>query len=857
VVEQIDQVCDRFETAWMQGKPLRIEDFLGDIDSAVQSSLLRELVALELAWRRRHGERPQPDDYYGRFPQNAAQIDAAFHEEGSRRVRPYGASPANRTRPGGAGDDLLFGILALQNNFIDRTNLLAAFNAWVAEKARPLGRILVDMGLLDDTRHNLTCALVQAHLKQNDNDLEKSLAGVNSVYSVQKDLEGLGDPELSAILGQVNFSTSATASDQDATSCCVAVSRGVGKRFRILRPHAQGGLGQVFVAQDGELHREVALKEIQDQFADDPHSRSRFVQEAEITGGLEHPGVVPVYSLGQYDDGRPFYAMRFVKGNTFKEAIRQFHEAEGSPNRDRAERSLALRRLLDRFLDVCNAVAYAHSRGVLHRDLKPGNILLGPYGETLVVDWGLAKVVGRKDAGTTGAEPTLRPPSGSGVESTLPNSALGTPGYMSPEQAAGDLDRLGPRSDVYSLGATFYYLLTNRSPFPDSDITKVLAKTRRGDFPSVRSIKHDTPPALEAICMKAMALEPVDRYASPRELADDIERWVADERVEAYGEPLSARSLRWMRKHPVLVTSATVLLLFSIALLSVLRYAQLKFEDQQRARANFELASSAFEKMKDLAFEALESSGKREAESSKASRLRNEIRALVKDYTNQYRQMNDFVPLRIVDMTIMIFRPRSGKPNEPLVEDLLGTVNQTPDHPMVENDSVQIRATLAKPAYAYLIAMHPNGQLQCYYPESHATSPPLATNIDCPTQTEEFGYQVTRPLTDGAGLQAFVLVVADQPLPPYRDWIKNLKSPLPWNPSADDAEGVWRCDGPGAFSRQDAAGKPARLESGRLRMNAPVTFVDSCNVLAKLPAIKAIRAWAFPVRPNNSVQPAR
>src|SRR6185437_2502671 len=136
---------------------------------------------------------------------------------------------------------------------------------------------------------------------------------------------------------------------------------------------------------------------VQDQFADDEVSRARFILEAEITGGLEHPGIVPIYGLGTYADGRPYYAMRFVKGDSLKDAIRRFHQADADPRRDPGERALALRGLLMRFLDVCNAVAYAHSRGVLHRDLKPGNIMLGPFGETLVVDWGLAKVVGRSE----------------------------------------------------------------------------------------------------------------------------------------------------------------------------------------------------------------------------------------------------------------------------------------------------------------------------------------------------------------------------------------------------------------------------------------------------------------------------
>src|SRR5262249_16600137 len=155
-------------------------------------------------------------------------------------------------------------------------------------------------------------------------------------------------------------------------------------------------LGEVFVAEDLELHREVALKQIQQRHGDHRESRARFFREAEITGGLEHPGIVPVYGLGHYDDGRPYYAMRFIRGDSLKEAIDQFHRGRAAGGAGR--RSLELQKLLRRFLDVCNAVAYAHSRGVLHRDLKPGNIMVGQYGETLVVDWGLAKVVGTKDS---------------------------------------------------------------------------------------------------------------------------------------------------------------------------------------------------------------------------------------------------------------------------------------------------------------------------------------------------------------------------------------------------------------------------------------------------------------------------
>jgi tetratricopeptide (TPR) repeat protein/tRNA A-37 threonylcarbamoyl transferase component Bud32 len=326
-------------------------------------------------------------------------------------------------------------------------------------------------------------------------------------------------------------------------------------RFRDPRPYARGGLGEVFVAHDTELNREVALKEIQERYADDPESRTRFLLEAEITGGLEHPGIVPVYGLGCYPDGRPFYAMRFIKGDSLKDAIARLH-APGPRRRRPTERNLQLRELLGRFVDVCNAVAYAHSRGVLHRDLKPGNVMLGPFGETLVVDWGLAKVVGRPGAEDGSAEGTLRPVTAGDSVPTQFGSVVGTPAYMSPEQASGRLDRMGPTSDIYSLGATLYTLLSGYSPFPGGDQAAVLAKVRQGDFSPPSMVRRGVPAALEAVCLKAMALKPENRYPTAKALAEDVENWLADEPVSAWQEePWHLRAGRWARHRPALVAS--------------------------------------------------------------------------------------------------------------------------------------------------------------------------------------------------------------------------------------------------------------------------------------------------------------
>ena len=288
-------------------------------------------------------------------------------------------------------------------------------------------------------------------------------------------------------------------------------------RYQVLWPHAKGGLGEVYLAEDTELHRRVALKEIQAKHAQDPVSRERFVAEAEITGNLEHPGVVPVYGLGTYHDGRPFYTMRFIKGEDLATAIRRFHSGP-QPNFT----GLEFRWLFRKLIDVCNTVAYAHSRGVLHRDLKPGNIMIGPFGETLVMDWGVAKLIGRTNGdvecrastSTASGEPAIRLRIAERLRPRSPVRRWGRRAYMSPEQAAGELDALGPASDVYSLGATLYVMLTDRRPF-QGGVKEVLQKGSGGPVSSLRgNSSRGYPSALDAICRRAMALEPSQRYES-------------------------------------------------------------------------------------------------------------------------------------------------------------------------------------------------------------------------------------------------------------------------------------------------------------------------------------------------------
>jgi tetratricopeptide (TPR) repeat protein len=449
--------------------------------------------------------------------------------------------------------NLLFGVLALQADLLDPAQFVEACTLWANAKDRRLADLLVERGWLTPEDRGHVEYLLERKLKKHGGDAHASLATV-AHPEVRRALDTVQDADVERSLASL-----AHASDLPTVD-----AHPLAGRYRVLRPHASGGLGEVFVALDTELNREVALKEIQAQYAHDEASRSRFLLEAEVTGGLEHPSIVPVYGLGQYADGRPCYAMRFVRGETLKDAIKRFHEAD-VPGRAPGERSLALRALLNRFIAVCNAVGYAHSRGILHRDLKPANVMLGRYGETLVGDWGLAKAIGRADATPSSDEPMLRPSSGEG-QATQMGAAVGTPAFMSPEQAAGRLDRLGPASDIYSLGATLYSVLTGRAPFEGSDKGLVLQQVVQGSWRPAREVKPGTPAALDAICRKAMSLRPENRYALALHLAADVEHWLADEPIAAYQEPLTTRLGRWGRRHKVLVSGVAAALLAAVLL---------------------------------------------------------------------------------------------------------------------------------------------------------------------------------------------------------------------------------------------------------------------------------------------------
>ena len=459
-----------------------------------------------------------------------------------------------------ADRNLLVGIVALQMDFVTRDGLIAAMQEWLTAKSLPLGDILERSGFLGSLERRAIEALVEQHLARHRGDAAASLSALATSEATRSVLAALDTAQPGPVVqvpGDPSYST--VPFDSEATIHDPPGALGTGQRFEILRLHDQGGLGSVFLARDLELNRNVALKMLKDEISGDGQSRARFLLEAEITGNLEHPGIVPVHARGLGRDGLPYYAMRFVKGENLKEALDRFHKPRPGAV-DHGEREREFHGFLRRFLTICDTVSYAHSRSVLHRDLKPRNVLLGPFGETLVVDWGLAKAMGRPERTPPSGE-TLRPASSSSVQATMVGAPIGTPAYMSPEQAKGEVERLDARSDVYGLGATLYCILAGRAPFLDQDGAVVIARVKNGEFPAPRQVNPKVPRALEAVCLKAMALEPGDRYPTVAELAADVERYLADQPVQAYPEPLAARAGRWLRRRKRLVAAAAALVL--------------------------------------------------------------------------------------------------------------------------------------------------------------------------------------------------------------------------------------------------------------------------------------------------------
>jgi tetratricopeptide (TPR) repeat protein len=362
-------------------------------------------------------------------------------------------------------------------------------------------------------------------------------------------------------------------------------ARGVPGRFEALQKHDEGGMGVVYRAHDAELGRAVAYKVIKRELSSDQRAVARFLNEAKVTAGIQHPGVVPVHALTSDDDGRPAYAMRFVEGGVpLLQAVEQFHAALSRAPTTRA----GWQGLLNHFVRICQTIGHAHSLGVLHRDISPRNILLVGDAETLVIDWGLARAVRRQsqDTGTDDAsadEPTR----------------AGTAAYTAPEIWEPALS-LGPQSDIYALGALLYLILSGRAPYAGKNSLEVIAKLRDGPPPEVSAVRPGVPRPLAKICAKAMSRKPSERYATALELAADVNSWLAGERVKADREPWRETAWRWAGRHRTSMGIAATLLLAGATV------GPLAFVRERQLRGKAESESIRANRERQLALKALD-----------------------------------------------------------------------------------------------------------------------------------------------------------------------------------------------------------------------------------------------------------
>jgi eukaryotic-like serine/threonine-protein kinase len=428
--------------------------------------------------------------------------------------------------------DLIVGVLAIQAGFVSPSQVFALVAAWLVDAAADsLLTRLERAGALTPERRKVLESLVEQALLARNGDAQArgaSLGGTPTLFETQ-----------------VSFAAGDEASGDVHPACEIPLERP--GQYTRLHELGRGSQSIVRVARDEIVGREVALKELVTQSGSPgPQAscaaRARFIREVRLVASIDHPGVVPILEVARREDGTLFCAQKLIRGETL-----QAHLARCRTLSNRLQ-------LLRYVLDACQAMAFAHSRRVIHRDLKPANVMVGEYGETVVIDWGLAKhqdeaeevgpLLGRS------AEPVV----------SSQGSALGTPAYMSPEQARGDLRAVDSRSDVFSLGAILYHVLTGRPPFEGATSDHILERVKACEFHPIRLLTPEAPPELAAVAERALRLQRSDRYRDAGELATELKAYLSGGRVQAYRYGVLESLERFAASHRALMAAVAIAL---------------------------------------------------------------------------------------------------------------------------------------------------------------------------------------------------------------------------------------------------------------------------------------------------------
>jgi len=410
------------------------------------------------------------------------------------RLREMQHSSQSDLRDPRSDSNLLFGTLALQANLISQQQFLDACMLWSSRPAMTLAEVLAQQGWLSVVDQQI----VQQLLDQRFSD-RGSAESVKSPLKETLVATGLGTVTLPPLAAE---------------------------KIQLENIHSTGGIGQIWRAHDNILGREIALKELLPEKAGSPANRERFFREARITAQLTHPGTPPIYEYVE-EDGRCWYTMKFIHGQTLTEVIAQYHL-----EKSRREDVLAqLIQLLNYFVTICNTIAYAHSKKILHRDLKSENVLVGDFGEVILLDWGLAKKLTDQSTIEPARDPrdSISPSPSTDPRATLQGERLGTPSFMAPEQAQGLIDRIDYRTDVYGLAAMLYEILTSQPPFVGQDIWQVMHSVEH-DLPRPpRELVSDVPPELADICLQGLSKNQNDRQQSAKEISEAVQHWIVEQ----------------------------------------------------------------------------------------------------------------------------------------------------------------------------------------------------------------------------------------------------------------------------------------------------------------------------------------